>query len=105
MCRNPGFQRAARAHVDSLLADLERDLAARSIPGLVHGAFSLADVLWGVNLVRMNYLGLSSMWDERPRVKDYVGALVRRPSLFEEAVRASVDSMPPSAYMDAIANG
>jgi glutathione S-transferase len=104
VCRNPGFQRAARAHVDGLLADLDRDLAATS-SGLGHGAFSLADVLWGVNLVRMNYLGLSSMWDARARVKDYFGALVRRPSLFKEAVRASVDSMPPSVYMDAIANG
>jgi glutathione S-transferase len=104
VCRDPEFQRAARVHVGALLADLDRDLAAKSFFGLNQNAFSLADVLWGVNLVRMNYLGLSPMWDELPHVKAYFAALVRRPSLAAEAIQASIRSMPPSIYMAAIAN-
>lgn len=105
VCRDPEFQRAARAHVSDLLADLDRDLAEESFPGLGQNSFSLADVLWGVNLVRMNYLGLTSMWDGLPHVKDYFSVLIRRPSLTKESIQASVKSMPPSIYMNAIANG
>jgi len=103
--RDPEFQRAARTHARDLLADLERDLAAKSVPGLNQDSFSLADVLWGVNLVRMNYLGLSSMWDELPHVKDYFGVLTRRPSLSREVIQASVNSLPPSIYMNSITTG
>jgi glutathione S-transferase len=100
--RDPVFQRAARTHAGHLLRDLDRDLATRSIPGLSQGAFSLADVLWGVNLVRMNYLGLSSMWEELAHVKDYFEALIRRPSVSKEAIQASMNSMPPSIHMNSI---
>lgn len=102
-CKDPAFQRAARERTAQTLAGLERDLASKSFPGLPQGGFSLADVLWGVNLVRMNYLGLAFMWDDLPHVHDYFAALVRRPSLASEAVQATVRSLPPSAAMDAIA--
>jgi glutathione S-transferase len=102
VCRDAAFQRAARAHVAQLLADLERDLSAATLFGLRHDAFSLADAMWGVNLVRMHYLGLSSMWKKLPGVDSYFRALVRRPSLSKEAIQASVNSMPPSTYMNAI---
>jgi glutathione S-transferase len=104
VCRDPQFQRAARTHVRGLLTDLERDLAAKSFSRPNRNSFSLADVLWGVNLVRLNYLGLSSMWDELPHVKAYFNALIRRPSLSKEAIQASVNSLPPSTHMNAIAN-
>jgi hypothetical protein len=52
----------------------------------------------------MNYLGLASMWDGLPHVKDYFSVLIRRPSLTKESIQASVKSMPPSIYMNAIAN-
>jgi hypothetical protein len=51
----------------------------------------------------MQYLGLASMWDALPRVKAYFAALVRRPSIRKEAILASMSSMPPSAFMEAIA--
>jgi glutathione S-transferase len=104
VCRDPAFQRAARTHLADLLATLERDLAANAIPGLRQGAFSLADVLWGVNLVRIHYLGLASLWEGLSHVRDYFAALARRPSLCRQAIRASVNSMPPSDFMPAIAN-
>ena len=104
VCHDAAFQRAARQKTGQLLSDLERDLAAGSF-GCTRGhSFSLADVLWGVNLVRLNYLGLASMWDALPHVTRYFDVLARRPSLCKEAIRASLDSMPHSRYMDAVAD-
>ena len=99
---DPAFQRAARDRTGDLLKALERDLAAGSFSCLAGHAFSLADVLWGVNLVRLNYLGLASMWEGLPHVGRYFDALVQRPSLCREAIQATTDSMPPSAYMQGI---
>ena len=98
----PAFQRAARDRLGELLQDLERDLAAKSFSCLNGNAFSLADAFWGVNLVRLNYLGLSSMWSALAHVRRYFEALARRPSLCKEVIQASVNSMPPSTYMNAI---
>lgn len=102
--RDPAFQRTARHQTKQLLIDLERDLAAGSFAFLNGHTFSLADVFWGVNLVRLNYLGLASMWDALPLVARYADALAKRPSLCKEAVQASIDSMPHSRYMDAMAD-
>lgn len=104
VCHDPAFQRAARQQTKQLLIDLERDLAAGSFACLNGHTFSLADAFWGVNLVRLNYLGLASMWDALPHVARYVDALVRRPSLCKESIQASIDSMPHSLYMDAMAD-
>jgi glutathione S-transferase len=104
VCRDPEFQRAARQQAGQLLIDLERDLAAGSFACTNGHAFSLAVVLWGVNLVRLNYLGLASMWDPLPRVTRYFNVLARRPSLCNEEIQASLDSLPHSRYMDAVAD-
>jgi glutathione S-transferase len=104
VCRDPAFQRAARQQTRQLLIDLERDLAAGAFACLNGNAFSLADAFWGVNLVRLNYLGLASMWDALPHVARYADVLASRPSLCKEAVQASIDSMPHSRYMDALAD-
>lgn len=99
--RDAEFQRAARHHTRKLLEDLDRDLDGQS-PYLMGSAFSLGDVVWGVNLVRVAYLGLASLWDDLPNVTRYFDALVQRPSLYEEAIEASVRSLPHSRPMDAL---
>lgn len=104
VCRDPGFQRAARDHTQQLLVDLEHDLAAGSFACVNGHSFSLADVFWGVNLVRLNYLGLSSMWSALPRVMRYFDTLAKRSSLCREVIEASVKSLPHSTPMDAIAH-
>lgn len=101
--RDAAFQRAARLHVQAALAQLEQDLATEPFSLLDRGGFTLADALWGVNLVRMTYLGLVPLWDGLPRVRAYADALVHRPSLCREAVQASLESMPPSNHMQAVA--
>lgn len=99
--RDAQFQRAARNHVGHLLKDLDRALTGQSAY-LIGNLFSLADAVWGVNLVRMAYLGLAPMWDQLPNVARYFDALVERPSLRKEAIRASIDSLPHSDTMDVL---
>lgn len=111
VCHDATFQRVTRQHVANLLKELDGTLGSAagpksgldSGPYLAGASFSLGDVLWGVNLVRLAYLGLASMWDDLPDVARYVDALVRRPSLRKEALQATIDAMPPSRYMDALA--
>ncbi|MCO4864688.1 glutathione S-transferase [Cupriavidus sp. WGlv3] len=100
--RDAAFQRAARHHVDGVLKELDRTLRASAGPYAAGHAFSLGDVLWGVNLVRLAYLGLAPMWDDLPNVARYVEMLAKRPSLCKEAVRATLDSLPPSQAMDGL---
>jgi len=102
VCHDAEFQRAARKHVANLLTELDHALAAQSFPCPEGNSFSLGDVVWGVNLVRLAYLGLASMWDELPNVARYVDALTQRPSLCKEAIKASIDSLPPSDYLNAL---
>jgi len=102
VCHDAGFQRQARENVAGLLADLEQALAAQASPWLSRHGFSMADLVWGVNLIRMAYLGLASMWDTLPHVSRYFEALIQRPSLREEAIESSIRSLPPSSYLNAL---
>ncbi|MNR39009.1 hypothetical protein D3C85_1571700 [compost metagenome] len=78
---------------------LDQALASESFPRRDGHSFSLGDVVWGVNLVRLAYLGLASMWDELPNVARYFDVLSQRPSLCKEAILASIDSLPPSTCL------
>lgn len=102
--RDAARQRTARHHVRGVLKALDRTPGSAPAPYLAGCAFALGDVLWGVNLMRQAYLGLTSMWDDLPNVARYVDALVKRHSLCKEAVRATIDSLPPSRQIDATAS-
>ena len=103
VCHDAAFQRATRERVAQLLKDLNHTLGRASFPYLKGTPFSLGDVLRGVNLVRLTYLGLASMWVGLPNVARYFDALVKRPSLYREAVQATIGSLPHSSHMDEIA--
>jgi glutathione S-transferase len=104
VCHEAAFQRATRQHVADLLKDLDDTLGRRSLPYLNGPSFSLGDVLWGVNLVRLAYLGLASMWEGLPHVARYFDSLIKRPSLYKEAILATIGSLPYSSHMDNIAS-
>jgi len=61
--RDAACQRTARHHVGGVLKALDHTPGSAPAPYLAGCAFALGDVLWGVNLVRQAYLGLTSMWD------------------------------------------
>lgn len=103
--RDAAFQRTARHHVEGVLKALDRTPGSAPGPYLAGCAFALGDdVLWGVNLVRLAYLGLTSMCDDLPNVARYVDALVKRHSLCKETARIMIDLLPPSRQIDAMAS-
>lgn len=100
VCQDAGFQRAIHGHVAGLLRQLNRTLMSDVSPWIVGNSFTLGDVMWGVNLTRLAYLGLASMWEELPAVKLYADTLIQRTSLHREAIQATIDSLPYSIHFD-----
>ena len=75
----------AQAEVDAALRRLQETLARmeRSLEQtlwLAHDAFTLADVSIRPTLVRLEDLGLASMWAGLPRVADWYRRIQQRPS-------------------------
>jgi glutathione S-transferase len=97
--RDPDFQRASRLKAAQIIADLNGQLTSHIGDWVCGGDFSMADLLWGVSLIRMKYLGLEGLWGDYPRVNAYLERLCQRPSLRSEVIRASIESLPPSTYM------
>jgi len=100
--RDAAFQRRARTQLAGLLADLERDLLAGASPYLGGQGFSLGDLFWAVNLVRIAYLGQASLWQDLPTVSHYAAVLSKRPSICREVIGATMASLPPSVFLDAM---
>ncbi len=99
--RDRAFQEAARVAAQQAVEHLASDLRSGGGPWLLGANFSLADLVWGVSLLRMKYLGLASLWVDAPEIELYVERLTLRESLRSEALQATSDSMPPSDYMSA----
>ena len=96
--RDGAFQRTARLKVQGVLQGLEADLRENGGDWLCGPSLTLADLFWGVSLIRLTYLGQGRLWSELPTVAAYFNRLRALPSLREEAVRATAASMPPSAH-------
>ncbi len=76
--------RSATAQAETLIRGLEDKLAETSGPWIFGERFTLADVVWGVSLIRLDYLGNAEFWGNaagRPRVKSYFERALNRPSL------------------------
>jgi 2,5-dichlorohydroquinone reductive dechlorinase len=79
-----GVMAEAVTLAESLVADLEEKLAASDGPWLFGDRFTMADLCWGISLIRLDYLGNARFLDgdtPRPRVKAYFERLADRPSL------------------------
>jgi hypothetical protein len=63
------------------------DQALASGPWLVDGQYSLADVSITPTMVRMEDLGLSDMWTDLPRVKEWYARIQARPILVSRISR------------------
>ena len=69
---------------EKLIIDLDEKLKTSKGDWLFDDRFTLADLVWGVSLLRLDYLGKSGFWDgetQRPRVKSYYEKLATRPCL------------------------
>ncbi len=84
----------ATARLDRIVARMEDALA--QTPWLAGSTFSLADIALASFVDRLEHLGLAFLWDARPGVARWVGALQARPayaqSLCIEAARLPAPS-------------
>jgi glutathione S-transferase len=96
--RNAVFQREGRSMAEEAIHDLDADLKARDGEWVCGSNFTLADLVWGVQLFRMQYLGLEMLWADRPAVSAYVARLYKRASIREEVLEASAQNLPPSEH-------
>lgn len=98
VCHDGKLMREARDATIAILTDLERDLASARFPS--HSPdVTLADLMWGVSLVRMKYLGLGELWSNMPNVERYLQWLLTIPAVRSEAIDATISSLPPSLYL------
>jgi glutathione S-transferase len=90
------FVRDAILLHDKVLAEMERQLAGQTWLGSAN--FSLGDVAMIPYVVRLDRLGLSKMWDDRPHVYGWYARVQSRPS-FATAITA----YKSNAYDDELA--
>ena len=97
LARDNDFQRAIRVEMKDIVDSLDRQLEATGGPWVCGAEFTLADVVWGVSLYRLHWLGLAFLWNDLARVRDYTGRIYHRPSIREEVINYP-SPMPPSPH-------
>ena len=75
--------RRAYRHTESACQELEEKLAKRGSTWLFGESVTMADLFWGVELIRLKNLGTATFWNDRrlPRVAQYVDAIEKLPSI------------------------
>ena len=92
-----GFQNATRKKTQDILKGLQEQLASHQGPWVCGSEVTLADLTWGVNLYRIHWLGLASMWKDLPGVGEYARRLYQLPSLWNAVIRFP-SPMPESPH-------
>lgn len=90
-------QRAVRNTVQRLVEGLDHQLEASAGEWACGARFTFADIVWGISLYRMHWLGLASLWNGLPRIRDYERRVYERPSLREQVIDYP-SPMPPSPH-------
>lgn len=78
---DPDAMTGALAQLEDLVAGLEATLVRSAGPWIFGQRFTLADLVWGISLIRFDYLGRSSLWQNRNRVATFFDRVSARPSL------------------------
>jgi len=95
------FQLSVRAETQSGLQRLEEQLAMSRSKWICGDDFSLGDIVWGINLYRLHWLGLAPMWNSLGNVKRYAQDLYAHPTI-RTSVITFPDGMPESPYVSDI---
>jgi glutathione S-transferase len=95
--RDDESQRAVRALAQEIINGLDEQLAAHANPWVCGSTFTMADVTWAINLYRMQWLGVGSLWKDLPRVQAYATALYKRPSVWKAVIKFP-SPMPESPH-------
>jgi glutathione S-transferase len=90
-------QHAVRGEFAAIIEGLDETLGGSNGEWIAGDRFTLADLMWGISLYRMQWLGLGYLWDERPRVAAYANRAYKRPSI-GDAVINWPSPMPASPH-------
>ena len=97
LARDPATQYAIRAEAQAIIDGLDNQLAAHGNPWVCGANFTMADLTWAVNLYRMQWLGVGSLWKNLPRVQEYAHLLYKRPSIWNAVIKFP-SPMPESPH-------
>ncbi|KGE04570.1 glutathione S-transferase family protein [Pseudohaliea rubra] len=88
---------ALRQEAQAIIHALDEQLAASANPWVCGDQFTLADLAWAINLYRMQWLGVASLWRDLPRVEHYARRLYKRPSIWSAVIKFP-SPMPESPH-------
>ena len=94
---DPERQRAVRAEVDGIIKALAAQLETYANPWICGKEYTLADVVWGISLYRIHWLGLAYLWKDLPWVQEYAQRVYKRPCVWEAVINWP-SPMPPSPH-------
>ena len=82
---SPEAMRAAYSRAEAAVVRLDAQLAARSTQWLLGDEVTMADLFWGIELLRMANVGVASFWEggTLPNVEEFVAAAARMPAISE----------------------
>ncbi len=83
--------------MQDIIDNFDQQLESMADPWICGPEFTLADVVWGISLYRLHWLGLAYLWKELPRVREYIDRIYHRPSIWEDVINFP-SPMPPSPH-------
>ena len=92
---SPEAMKSAYARAEAALEDLEHKLARSGAAWLFGDALTMADLFWGIELLRMKNMGVAVFWEggRRPRVEAFSAATEALP-----AIRSAIIDWPGAMY-------
>ncbi len=94
---DPERQREVRKQAQGIVEAFDARLGTSGAAWLCGADYTLADAVWGISLYRMHWLGLASLWSQKPRVGEYAARAYKRPSIAEQVIHYP-SPMPPSPH-------
>lgn len=85
------------AEAQRITNELEQHLTVHAKPWICGSQFTMADIAWGINLYRMQWLGMASLWQGLPNVQQYARLVYHRPSIWKSVIRFP-SPMPESPH-------
>ena len=97
---NPECQRAVHKEFEHIVAKLEIKLNRTGGTWFFGETYTFADVVWGITLYRMQWLGLADFWATLPRVGEYAMRAYSRPSMWHSVIQWP--HQPPSPHVETV---
>ena len=97
LAHDANVQHAIRTEVQDIINSFDKQLEARADPWVCGSEFTMADIVWGISLYRLHWLGLAHLWENLPHVLEYADLVYHRPSIWEDVINFP-SPMPESPH-------